>query len=739
MNFCRSSSKKSKKLTPKPTMARRLLKSSAFVRGWRAAFFVALLTTFALPVYSTDAKIAYPFATIVSVQEVYFGTPVQDPYRWLENGKSPAVQAWVKAQDELARAYLLSAPGRSQLQTRLRSLIYVDATSLPRRGGTRLFYARSFANKEKPIFYWQEQNGVEHELLDPMDLQAAGRVSIGEWIPSPDGSYFAYQRKDNNADEAVIHIRKVADGSEQVRDVIPGANFADLSWSADSRGFYYMGLPMNSDIPETERVAHAEIKFHRLGTDAGADAVVYPKTGDSSLYLSPSMSRDGRWLFVAVMNGWSSTDVHVRDEQKKGAFQPVFNSTTSTAAITAWKDHFYIYTNDAAPRYRVVKVSPTNLQRASWKTIVPERPDTTIAAMRIIGGHLCLIILKDAVSQLEVRTLKGALLKKVRLPSLGKVSDISGREDRDDMYFEFESFTVPRRVYRYSMSSGKVTEWAKTALELDSSAYHIEQVWYPSKDGTPISMFIVGRKDRMRGQPAPLLLQGYGGFSEPMLPQFNALIYPWVEAGGLFALPNLRGGGEYGESWHQAGSLLQKQNTFDDFIAAGEYLISKGYTRKELLAIQGVSNGGLLVGAVLTQRPDLFRAAVCKVPLLDMIRYPLFGEGPAWISEYGSPKNEEQFRALWAYSPYHQVKPGTAYPATLLLSAQNDDRVDPMHARKMTAALQAANSSNHPILLSIQQNAGHGGAGMKQALVAEYVDRLSFLMKELKMTYPIHP
>jgi prolyl oligopeptidase len=698
------------------------------------------LSIWATGLCGAEAPLAYPLAKSSSTVDFYFQSPVKDPYRWLEDGQSPEVKAWVRAEDRLARKYLSSLPGRDGLRARLQTLQDVDSYSIPKPARDRLFYTRRKPHQQKSILYWRDVEGKDHLLLDPMTLSTDGRQALGEWTPSPNGRTVAYQLKKNNSDEAVLHIRDVSSGEERLNEEIPGANFADVSWSPDGQGFYYMGLPTDPKMPESDRVANAVIRFHTLGTTASSDGVIYPKTGNSSLYLSPQISEDGHWLFVYVMNGWSSTDLYVRDERTRAAFQPLFLSTSSTVSVLEWQDAFYLYTNENAPHFKVIKAGFKPFDRKSWTPIIPERADTTITAVQLFGGHLVLTTLKKASVQLEIRDLNGRLLRVQPLPDVGKISEVSGREDQDEVFYDFETFTRPKQIFRTSIASGMTTLWAKTDVPINPEPYQVKQVKYRSKDGTPNSMYIVSRKNSAQDGSTPFFLQGYGGFSELELPQFNAMIYPWLEAGGGFALPNLRGGGEYGESWHQAGMKTHKQNTFDDFISAAEYLVKRGYTRKERLVIQGASNGGLLVGVAITQRPDLFHAAICKVPLLDMIRYPLFGEGPAWISEYGSPKNKEEFNALWAYSPYHHVRSNTAYPAVLFISAESDDRVDPMHARKMTASLQSATSSTAPILLSVQHQAGHGGADLKSVLVDEWTDRLSFLMKEtgLHFKQPVH-
>jgi prolyl oligopeptidase len=416
-------------------------------------------------------------------------------------------------------------------------------------------------------------------------------------------------------------------------------------------------------------------------------------------------------------------------------------------SVEAWQDRFYVTTNDGASHYRVLRVDPQNPERGAWTELVPEAPDAVIETgpgaasattpgAQVLGGHLVVKYIRNASSSLEVRTLDGAPVRTIPLPGIGYSYGMTGNPDEDEAYFDFSSFTQPKEIYRTSIGTGATSLWKKVEVPIDPAPYAVEQVWYPSKDGTQVSMFLVHRKDAPRDGSTPFLLSGYGGFNISKYPLFQSGLYAWLEAGGGYALPNLRGGGEYGEEWHRAGMLDKKQNVFDDFIAAAEYLVAQGYTRPERLAISGGSNGGLLVGAALTQRPDLFAAVSCAVPLLDMIRYHLFGEGKTWIPEYGSAEREADFRYLYAYSPYHHVKAGTRYPAVLFLSADADDRVDPLHARKMAAALQAASTSGKPVLLRIEAHAGHGGADLIKQTVEEQTDRFAFLFHELGVSPP---
>jgi prolyl oligopeptidase len=673
-----------------------------------------------------------PTARRLDVKETLFGVAVEDPYRWLEDVNDPAVQAWMAGQDEAARAVLGALPGRDRLLRRFRELYYVDAVSAPLRRGGRYFYTRRHADREKAVVYWREgAQGAERVLLDPNTMSADGSTALGVWVPTYDGGKVVYAVRPNNADEATLHVMDVASGRVSDVDVIEGGKYAEPAWTPEGDAFYYTWLPTDPTIPVADRPGRAEIRFHRLGTPAAADRPVHPSTGSARTFLSVDLSRDGRWLFVYISHGWNSTDVYLRDLRAADqAWRPLVVGQDAIHVVHPWRDRFYILTNDQAPRFRVMRAEATRPERSAWVEIVPEADGAVIEEMRVLGDHLVLGYLKNAASRLEVRTLEGRLVREVALPALGSTLGLTGNPDEDEMFYGYQSFTAAPEIYRTSVVTAETRLWSAVKVPVDASALLVEQVWYPSRDGTRISMFIVRRKDVPRDGSTPFLLYGYGGFSVSERPTFTSALFPWLEAGGGFAVPNLRGGGEYGEEWHRAGMRHKKQNVFDDFIGAAEYLQASGYTRPDRLAIMGGSNGGLLVGAAMVQRPELFRAVSCSVPLLDMLRYHLFGSGKTWIEEYGSADNEADFRTLHAYSPYHHVR-RAAYPAVLMSSADTDDRVDPMHARKMTAALQAATTGGRQVLLRIERNAGHGGADMVKQAVELSADRYAFLMREV--------
>jgi prolyl oligopeptidase len=678
----------------------------------------------------------YPPTRVADVVENLHGTEVHDPYRWLEDGKSPEVQQWAKDQNTFTRQRLDRLPGRDRLAERLRDVSYVDSVGVPQRAGSRLFFLRRKADQEKGVLYWRgDDDGVDHVLVDPNALSKDGSTSLGEWVPSQDGKTLAYALRENNADEATLYVKDVVSGNDSERDRIDGAKYASPAWTPAGDGFYYTWVPTDPEIPAAERPGRAEIRFHALGTDPAKDPVVRPATGDPEKFVGVSLSRDGHWLLAYVIS-YTQTGISYRDQRRPdGPWRTLVSGVPAHFEVSVWNDRFYVSTDDGASRRRVLRVDPAKPDRADWTEIVPEAPDAVLEDLSIVGGRLALSYLRNAASEIELRTLDGKPFRTIKLPGIGSSSGILGNPEDDEAFYDFSSFTQPPEIWRTSIATGASRRWAKRDVPVDPKPYTVEQAFYASKDGTKIPMFLVHRSDAPKDGSTPFLLSGYGGFNVNIEPAFSARLYPWLEAGGGYAVANLRGGGEYGEDWHKAGSLANKQNVFDDFIAAGEYLVKEGWTKPERLAIQGGSNGGLLVGAVLTQRPDLFTAVICSVPLLDMVRYHRFGSGRTWVSEYGSADNRDDFGWLYAYSPYHHVQSGTAYPAVLMASSDSDDRVDPMHARKMTALLQAA-STGGPVLLRIEEHAGHGGAGLVSSAVAEGVDFYSFLFDQLGMKPP---
>jgi prolyl oligopeptidase len=678
----------------------------------------------------------YPATRRDDIVDELHGQPVADPYRWLEDEKQPEVAAWMDAQDDFARAQLAALPGRDRIAARLKEVFYYDALGAPTHRKGRYFYSRKLATQEKSIVYWKlGKTGAEQVLLDPNRWSTDGSAGLKGWWPSRDGKLVAYSKSEHNSDETVTHVRDV-DAGKDLPDVIPGTKYSGASWTPDGKGFYYTWVPPLSDkVSIADRPGFAEVRYHAIGTDPAKDPIVRPATGNPETFLGGWISWDGRWLMAQVQHGWNSTDVYYRDLKAKGAaadkWHTLVEGVEALFDVTVWKDRFYVTTNHGAPRYKVYKVDPARPARAAWAELVPES-DAVLESLGVVGERLVLTYLRNASSELEVRSLEGKPVRKVALPGIGTTGGIGGNPDEDTGYFGFTSFTEPSVIYETSLKSGAVSEWSRVELPIATGDLVTEQVRFPSKDGTELSMFLIHKKGARRDGSNPVVLYGYGGFNVSLTPGFSSSRIVWLELGGMYAIPNLRGGGEYGEDWHKDGMLLKKQNVFDDYIASARYLIDQEWTTADRLAIYGGSNGGLLVGAAMTQAPELYKAVVCAVPLLDMVRYHLFGSGKTWIPEYGSAEDAEQFRALHAYSPYHRVVDGGRYPALLMMSADHDDRVDPMHARKFVAQVQHAMPAGAPpVLLRIEKNAGHGGADLVKQQVEQGADLYAFLAAQL--------
>jgi len=660
-----------------------------------------------------------------------FGETIADPYRWLEDGAAPEVQAWMDAQDAHARAFLGALPQRAELEEELRALFYFDAVGCPIKRGERLFYSRKHRDREKSVVYVREGDD-ERVLFDPDTMSDDGTVSLGVWVPSHDGALVAWARRANNADAATLQVRDVATGRDLPADVIDGAKYALPSWLPDGSGFYYTLLPTDPDIAVADLPGHAEVRFHAIGTDAATDRLIHPATGSAGTFLHGEVSRDGRWLVVYIQHGWRSTDVYLADRNGDDTvMRPLAVNRDATFEVSIWDGVAYALTNEGAPRYRVLR-APLDALPADpdgWTELIPEET-ATLEGARIAGGLLVCRYLRDAAGELALFELDGRPRRRLPLPGLGTVAELEGEPDDPDLFLSWSSFVDPPRVFRAALPDGEPVEWARATLDADTGGVVCEQTSCRSRDGTEIPIFLLHAADAVADGERPTILYGYGGFNVSLTPAFAPHILPWLRRGGVYAIANLRGGGEYGEAWHRAGMLENKQNVFDDFLTAAGALIDAGWTRPARLAIRGGSNGGLLVGAAMTQRPDLFGAVVCAVPLLDMLRYHLHGSGRTWIPEYGDPDSERWYPVLRAYSPLQQVTDSTDYPALLMLSADSDDRVDPMHARKFIAAIQHA-SRARPAVLRIERNAGHGGADLVRQQVEQAVDTYAFLLSEL--------
>lgn len=686
------------------------------------------------------AKPAYPATRRDDIVDEIHGVTIADPYRWLEDATKPEVQAWMATQNTFARGFLDAVPGREAIAKRLGEFLYYDANGVPRQYKGRLFWKRKLTDKEKSLVLWKQgDKGAEKVLFDPNTWSTDGSVALGEWWPSPDASHVVYQKKLNNSDEAVLHVIDVATGKDTA-DVIPGGKYGGVEWLPNGRGFYYTWIPpLSEQVTVADRPGFAEVRYHKLGGSPAKDPTVFPSNRNAQTFVNVKLSDDGRWLIAEVKYGWASTELYLKDRlAKNAAWQPIVKGVPSRYEVFAGAGRqFFVLTNEGAPNYRVFALDPKKPARVDWREVIPEGK-AAIDDMEIAGGHIVLSLLQDASSKMEVRTFGGALAHTLALPGLGAVDDryIHGKVSEDALYFEFQSFTERSIILKASMKTGDVTEWSKVTVPIDASQMVSEQVRFTSKDGTSVPMFLVYKKGMVRDGRNPTILYGYGGFNLAMSPSSVAGPWgwpwtAWIEQGGVLAWTALRGGNEYGEAWHEAGMRLKKQNTFDDFLAAGRWLIDQKVTSPKHMAAMGRSNGGLLVGAAMTQAPEMFQVVVCGVPLLDMVRYHLFGSGKTWIAEYGSVEDPEQFKAIYGYSPQQKVKDGVAYPSLLMMATDADDRVDPMHARKFVAAVQHATSSSAPVLLRIEKSAGHTGGDLVKATIASGTDVFAFLLDQL--------
>jgi prolyl oligopeptidase len=677
------------------------------------------------------SPLTYPPTRRSDTSDVLHGVTVADPYRWLEDGKSDEVKAWSTDQNTLARSVLSKIHGRESIALRLKELFYVESVGIPRHVANRWFFPRRDAGKEKSAVYWREgRDGPERVLLDPNPWSTDGSVSLGVWSVSYDGRNVAYAVKQNNSDEATLTVMDVATGRKSAIDVIEGAKYAWPSWSPSGDGFYYTWVPPVDSVSVADRPGFAEVRFHPLGTDPKNDTVVHERTNDPKTFISAAVSRDGRWLVTTIEHGWTSSDVYFQDRHASHPrWVPLVVGTDARYDVSVDRGHFFVWTNEGAPKYRVFRVDPAHPDRDHWTEIVPERSDATLESLSMAGHRLTLSYLKDVVSQVEVRDQDGTLVRSIDLPGLGSATALSGEVDDDIAYYSFQSFTYPTEIFETSVATGRTSSFYRLKVPVDPSKYVVDQRFATSRDGTRIPFFVVRAVDSEVTGRTPTILYGYGGFQAAQTPVFSTSIFPWLEAGGIWVVANLRGGSEYGETWHRHGMLHEKQHVFDDYFAVAEELDRLRLTSPDKLVAMGASNGGLLVGAAITQRPDLFRVALCGVPLLDMVRYHLFGSGKTWIPEYGSADLADDFAALYAYSPLHHVVKGTRYPATLLLSADSDDRVDPMHARKFAAELQWA-STGGPVLLRVEKHSGHGGADLVRAAVEKLADEYAFAIEQ---------
>jgi prolyl oligopeptidase len=677
-----------------------------------------------------DPQLTYPPTPTTDASYLLHGERIADPYRWLEQGDSAETRAWTERQNALTEAYLSQVPGREAIRHRLDQLLSIGALTVPTPVKGWYFYQRRDGRQNQPVLYVRRGvEGADGVVVDPNLLDPAGTTALDWFYPSEDGRLLAYGLSENGSEQSVLHLLEVETG-RVLPDVIPRTRAANLAWLPDGSGFYYTRYPAPGEVPEGEEHYHRAVFFHRLTTDPADDPLVF-QPAQKEFWPGVSLSPDGRWLQIGVARTFDQTDFYLQDLASGGPLVPVAKDLPASFEGEVVHGRLFLRTNLDAPTYRVYLVDPQRPERDNWRELVAPQPDAVLDGMQVTGHHLALSYLERASSRLRLADHEGRPVREVVLPTLGSLFGLGAEWDGEEIFHGFSSYTVPPSVYRIDLRSGAQQLWRRVDADVDPDSYQVRQVNFPSRDGTRVTMFLVHRAGLGREADTPTYLTGYGGFNISMTPAFSRSLLLWLERGGMVAVPNIRGGGEYGEGWHQGGMLGNKQHSFDDFTAAAEWLIRERYTSPARLAIAGGSNGGLLMGAVLTQRPELFRAVVIQVPLLDMLRYHRFLIARLWIPEYGSPDDLEQFRWLRAYSPYHQVRDGTPYPSVLLATAESDTRVDPMHARKMTARLQAASSSGHPILLRLESRAGHGAGKPLSKVLDELTDTWTFVFSEL--------
>ncbi|MDX2240517.1 MAG: prolyl oligopeptidase family serine peptidase [Leptolyngbyaceae cyanobacterium bins.302] len=682
---------------------------------------------------STNSSFVYPSSPKSDQVDNYHGTTIADPYRWLENPDSPETKAWVEAQNKLTFGFLEQIPERETIHKRLTKLWNYEKFGIPFKEGDRYFYLKNDGLQNQSVVYTLKSlTDQPTVLLDPNALSEDGTVALSGLEISKDGKRMAYGLSTSGSDWQEWKVRDIETGKD-LPDVIQWVKFSGASWTKDGKGFFYSRYDEPNEKTRLERVNYFQkLYYHRLGTPQSEDLLIYERPDQKEWGFGGEVTQDGRYLVIAV---WLGTDtrnlIFYKDLETPNA--PVVELVNQFEAEYQFIDNdgsrFWFQTDLNAPRSRVVAIDIAS-NKPQWQEVIPQATET-LQGVSVLNHQLVTAYLKDAQSQIRIFDLQGQLVRDVELPGIGSVGGFGGDRNDTETFYSFTSFTTPNTIYRYDLLTGKSTLFRQPTVDFDPQDYETRQVFYTSKDGTQVPMFIVHKKGLQLDGTNRTLLYGYGGFGISLTPSFSVGLLVWMEMGGVYALPNLRGGGEYGEDWHQAGMKQKKQNVFDDFIAAAEWLIQNKYTSANKLAIAGGSNGGLLVGACMTQRPDLFGAALPDVGVLDMLRFHKFTIGWAWMSEYGSPDDASDFKTLQAYSPLHNLKPGTDYPATLITTADHDDRVVPAHSFKFAAALQAAHQGDDPVLIRIETKAGHGAGKPTAKLIEESADKWAFLMKTL--------
>jgi prolyl oligopeptidase len=684
-----------------------------------------------------STKLVYPLTARTNVSDEYNGNKVEDPYRWLENLDSAATKDWVVAQNNLSQPQLDAIPARAWVRKRLTQLWSYERFQTPVKEGGRYFYLHNDGLQNQAVlFVLDSLSAPARVLVDPNKVSADATVALSDFTPSPKGDVVAYALSDGGTDWQVWGFRRVADATD-LTDTLRFTKFWGLSWARDGSGVYYSRYPALAS-GRGDDAGRPAVYFHKIGERQESDRLIYAVTDHPTRVPSARVTEDGRYLVITLFDGYQSNGVNLLDlRQPEARITPLFSAWDALYTFMGSReDRLYFQTTKDAPLRRVIEVDARKPAGSSWHTVVPE-DSVALEEATYVGGHIVAKYVKDAHTVARVFKSDGVMVGEVPLPGMGTVEGFFGEAAQTETFFSYTDYLTPPQVYRYDVTANKSELWQKATIAASTDKYVTEQVFYNSHDGTRVPMYITHRRDMARDGSQPFLLYGYGGFNVSLTPSFRASVLAWLEMGGAYAEANLRGGGEYGEAWHQAGTLQNKQHVFDDFIAAAEYLVRERYTRPAKLGIHGRSNGGLLVGAALTQRPDLFGAALPAVGVLDMLRYhTASANARQWSSDYGLSEDPEQFKVLYSYSPVHNVKKGMCYPPTLITTADHDDRVVPWHSYKFAAALQAVQICSNPILIRVETRAGHGAGKPVWMQIEDFADQWAFLAKYLGMETP---
>jgi prolyl oligopeptidase len=696
--------------------------------------FVLMATTVVAASCTPSPKISYPETRKEAMVDTFFGTPVEDPYRWLEDDHSEETAQWVEKQNEVTFAYLNGLPGRDTIKARLTELMDYPRISAPYKRAGKYFFSKNDGLQNQSVLYMADSlHGDPRVLLDPNTLSEDGTVALSGTEITRDGKYLIYNISRSGSDWQEIFVKDIATG-EILPDHIQWVKFSGTSWY--DGGFYYSCYNAPKEGTALSKANENQmVKYHRLGTDPANDPVIYSDPQNPKRTMNVGISDDERFMFLVQTESTSGNSLAFKEmKSKEGPFIPLMSTFDHDfSVIDNLGDQLYVLTNYKAPKYRLLVIDAKKPQEEFWKEVVAEK-ESVLTSASLAGGKLVLNYLKDAYTHIEICQYDGTPDYTFELPGIGTSGGPRGDKEDPEAFYTFTSYNTPGEVYRYDFNTRESSLYYRPEVKFNPDDFQVDQVFYASKDGTKVPMFLFYRKGMEKNGNNPVLLYGYGGFNISQTPGFSVQRLFFVENGGILAVANLRGGGEYGEEWHKAGTKLQKQNVFDDFIAAGEYLIQEKYTQSGKLAIQGGSNGGLLVGAVANQRPDLFKVALPAVGVMDMLRYHKFTIGWAWATDYGiSEENEEMFRYLLTYSPYHSIKPGIKYPATLVTTADHDDRVVPAHSFKYISRLQEFNKGKLPVLIRIETKAGHGAGKPTTKVIDEYTDIFAFTFYHLGM------